>query len=150
MGYPIRGCRIDVVAIRDNRVTIRQAIEMTMPKPDVPLLRKVCEWAKSEDAKPDKTECEWLQDHYVAKGARYNRVCESVYCIAGYTVETIDGPIERAPEGWAINTTAVHHRARELLGLTLDEAGALFEASNTIEDVLRSAEQIAQRAGESL
>lgn len=119
---------------------------------DIPLLRKVVEWAETEAAKPPEL-CEWNQETWVAPANKADdeawsfgyvlpkaRVrapeCGTCFCIAGYTASITVGPTEDIGEV-----------AQEILGLCPGDAGALFNVSNTIEDIRRIAEDI---AGESL
>jgi hypothetical protein len=80
---------------------------------------------------------EWNQQDYAS---RYE--CQTAYCVAGhacvragYTFQWEDG------RTWATHLddghTPISHRARQLLGLTDDQAITLFQASNTIDDLKR-------------
>lgn len=120
---------------------------MTEQQVNIPLLRKAVEWAEAEAAKPPEL-CEWRQVFWVsareytpAWGAWVSSMpaekdpeCGTCYCIAGYVVATEVGPTPHD----------VPALAASLLGLTEYEAGPLFSASNSIEDVRRIAEEIAE------
>ena len=128
---------------------------------NVPLLRKVVEWAETEDAKPVSL-CQWEQqsfvtsydeqeharqmveetvwakdDSYYARLASKVPECGTCYCIAGY-VNEMHG---NEPSDW--------RAAANLLGIPFDNGRLpmLFASGNTIEDVRRIAEDI---AGEKL
>lgn len=127
------------------------------PMPDIPRLRKAVEWVEAEAARP-WPERQWEQGYYVAtrettdKDARaawaslaYResapKSCGTCFCVAGF-VDQLDG--QSSPYG------EVSTSARRLLGLTREEAGALFAAGNSATDVRRIAESIAARVGERL
>lgn len=135
---------------------------MNEPIPNLPLLRKVVDWAQAEAAKPDH-ECAW--DQSVWKSL-VERPCGTAYCIAGYTAQISGGVwsqdghgelliAEPGEEGTRKCCNEEHvispsQRAATLLGLTPNEAGDLFEAENGIADIREIADQIAARAGERL
>lgn len=126
-----------------------------LPTLNLPLLRKAVDWAEAETAKTEGFR-EWNQVAWMM-----NAECGTTYCIAGYVV--VQSPlfevttVKDGQSGWAeLRRTDTGRRvpwstaAAELLGLTRGEADDLFEADNSIEDVRRIAEEIAEDAGERL
>lgn len=121
---------------------------MTLPVPDIPLLAKVVSYI---DANPH----EWAQRTYLVRHSWQH--CGTFGCVAGHTALMAgDTPVWEA--GTATSTMVcrrsdtgrvqyVSGRAIELLGITDDEAGALFHARNTRADIQDVATQIAARAG---
>lgn len=140
---------------------------------NVPLLRKVVEWAEAEAAKPREIS-EWeqsmwesdphenlffdpnavdyieSQNEYVKQAYKKSDECGTCYCIAGYTASITLRPGETMRDGRIyLNGKDVCHssdRAIEELGLPVDKYDfmpQLFDAANTIEDVRRIAEGIA-------
>jgi hypothetical protein len=114
---------------------------------NLPLLRKVVEWAESEARKP-QSESEWYQDTYSMEGYKLGRTCGTAYCIAGYVAGEAEG---YQPVGWQSGV------AMNMLGIDMDDAWGgfphqvgLFDAGNTIEDVRDAAERIARKYGEEL
>lgn len=123
---------------------------MTDQTVNIPLLRKAVEWAEGEAAKPRELS-EWEQGYWMlsvqtrveaaANAERFGHgllpefvkapECGTCYCIAGYVAHSagLDG--------------APRREARDLLGLSRQQAENLFDAYNTIEDVRRIAESIA-------
>lgn len=119
---------------------------MSEPIPNIPLLRKAVEWVEAQDALPEH-ERQWLQAMYVlpaeAPGtwlarlrATYNRPasCGTCYCVAGKIQHDLTG---------SENEVTARRVAMEALGLTDDQAFALFAGGNTAADVRRIAEDIA-------
>lgn len=121
-----------------------------MPVPNLPLLRKVLDHI---DAHPE----EWDQWQFARVVS-----CGTAFCVAGHAAvmsgaEPVFSPGSdrtctfRTAEGWTVD---VESYARDLLGLTPDEAsvvdGGLFDTANDRADVQRIAEAIAARAGEVL
>lgn len=124
------------------------------PEVNLPLLRKVVDWAEAEAARADEEKCEWYQDTFRTPAAGIGRECGTVYCIAGYVCES-DPNWDWRREAVAGHSPGVH--AMGVLGITDDEAWAndagqfgLFSGESTIEDVRDAAERIAERAGEKL
>jgi hypothetical protein len=126
-----------------------------LPTLNLPLLREVIDWAEAEAAKTEGFR-EWNQDAWMM-----NTECGTTYCIAGYVVaqSPLFEPttVKDRQSSWAeLRRTDTGQRvpwstaAAELLGLTRDDADDLFEADNSIEDVRRIAEEIAEDAGERL
>lgn len=129
-----------------------------MTTPDIPLLRKVVDWAAHEDALADRDPFylpRWVQSTWRTPAYDASRRCETAFCIAGYTVEA--SPTARwasdDPED-ALYYSALldggdglpHHAqqaAQRLLGITHDQADGLFHALNTLDDVRRVASRIA-------
>ncbi len=129
---------------------------LNYPTPDVPLLRKVLAWAETEATKPEP-EREWDQSAWRRSAALRSKIhdqpCGTAYCIAGYTCH-LDGR-EWDTDATGLGICLVDGRttpavARSLLGITKLEAGALFDANNTIDQLRRIAGGIAARAGDTL
>jgi hypothetical protein len=131
------------------------------PGVDVPLLRKVVEWAEVEAQKPFM-ERRWYQDAYYMKDGDtiYNPErddfdvvrCGTAFCIAGWTVAETLGAGEAMNSGGDVVDSKTgrfirdcEDRAREMLNISSDHG--LFDCGLTIEEVRRIAEKI---AGESL
>ncbi len=130
---------------------------MTDDGVNIPLLRKAVEWAEAEAAKPRELS-EWEQNWWsLSPQVRQERLgwaeddpeyltaeekaayakapeCGTCYCIAGYVAAVSGAEVS----GWMTEGVAA-----DLLNLDDDQAGALFEGGNTIEDVRRIAEEIA-------
>ena len=125
---------------------------------NVALLRKAVEWAEAENEKPSEL-CAWVQTRYTlpvdsrgpgADGYHFNmehiRVdraaygksdeCGTCYCIAGYVVSL---------EETDFSYHSVDTRAKQMLGITSEEAEELFAADNKIEDIREIAERIARQ-----
>lgn len=121
---------------------------------NIPLLRKVVEWAEAE-ARIDQAFRAWDQQNYCGIGLRYLTAaeraqgdvgdCGTTYCIAGKVLHDA---------GWTDAEIRHRHRpdipAAALLGIpTVDDTDDddwgdhLFAPSNTIEDVRRIAETLA-------
>lgn len=119
---------------------------------NIPLLRKVVEWAEVEAAKPLELSA-WYQKNwavpvtdfpfYDEKLGYYHKApeCGACFCIAGYTGQVAGITISKS--GAFVDGQHVSDFARTALGLTGDQAETLFDAENTIEDVRRIAEEIA-------
>lgn len=124
------------------------------PKLDLPLLRKVVDWAAAEDAKPDRENCQWFQGDWATPGWQAGRECETCYCIAGWVAyQVLDAKdLRTAPNRAAL----ISQTAQDALGLTDEESNGsyemtgLFSASNDIDMVRRLAGNIARRRGEEL
>ncbi len=125
---------------------------------NIPLIRKVVEWAEAEAAKP-AIDCRWYQADWsinswtqalrlvlanagtpmlaadFALATRIEPYCGTCYCIAGY-VTHLAGDMDDL-----IGVSDVI--ARNALGITDGQADILFNAFNTIGDVRRIAEDIA-------
>lgn len=125
-----------------------------MSEVNIPLLRKVVEWAEAEHAKGKNHAGfplgEWYQGHWVTWSAS---PCGTSYCIAGYVgILEDDRLAELAKEGrWSythedgeyVSSWTV---AQKALGLTQFQAADLFKATNTITQVRAIAERIAGEA----
>lgn len=106
---------------------------------NMPLLRKAVAWAEAEAAKPEE-ECQWWQEEYEKAGDLIGRTCGTCYCIAGYVLHI---------NGFATNGCA-DEQAAALLGIDVEDHNGcvgLFNAENTIADIRRIAEGIAEEAG---
>jgi hypothetical protein len=117
------------------------------PKPNLDPLRRVL---KKIDKEPGK----WRQDRF-----GFKTKCGTAYCVAGHVVamsklamdwiEDLD--CAGAKEACKLKDGRyIHDVAQELLGLTEDEAGWLFSAVNSRQDIQEAAEYVAARAGEEL
>lgn len=138
---------------------------MTEPTVNVPLLRKVVEWAEAEAAKPWELR-EWNQVSVIQSPERITGYhdergywveaskapsCGTNYCIAGYVAQVTLREGERVGFGWDIvdpngqTVDGAVERAAEMLGIDAEVAmgDGLFAGGNTIEDVRRIAESIA-------
>ena len=132
--------------------------EIEVPQPNIPLLRKAVEWAEAEAAKTDGAGL-WNQAAYA-----FATDCGTAFCIAGWTVvNASDVTVQPSPTGYGEQpgelVSVVHpdgtsvyweHEAGALLGLTEQEAWALFCPENDIEQIRHLSQQIAARAGERL
>lgn len=122
---------------------------------NLPLLRKVVEWAEAEAAKPDETKCGWFQDAWAVTDHEIGRQteCGTCFCIAGYAAYLTLKPGEYLHNGDEIwfdgeMITSVADRAVIELGTEGYpngdyKEGYLFSAYNSIERVRQLAEQIA-------
>lgn len=121
---------------------------------DVPLLRKVVEWAEVESSLP-KDNRTWDQTWWARE-----TTCGTSMCLAGSIValdggefnfhEGFDGSVAntaRMPDG---TTCSVRDYARRQLGLTHTEAAHLFASENTIEEIKIFANVILERADDRL
>lgn len=136
---------------------------MGEPIPNLPLLRKVYDWARVESRRPEALS-EWNQGvwRWVKPRAKVGE-CGTVMCLAGYTCQLED------PNWLGLSAYLYardyddpdhveHHtsralvmapeRARVLLGLTRYEAHRLFAGGNDIARIRTLCEEIAERAGE--
>lgn len=129
-------------------------IERKLPEPNIPLLRKVVEWAEAEAAKPLLGR-EWNQGNWAVKLPS----CGTAFCIAGKAVFESIPDAELRPGTFIpvhldlyVDGVLVswEEKGMEVLGLTEREADALFSGGNDIETVRHYAEWIAQRAGDRL
>lgn len=132
---------------------------MTEPVPNLPLLRKILDQV---DAHPET----WSQTVWGIQRQVEGAACGTAFCIAGHAaMMTGAEPFwdKRGGGGgtWVLNLVRdadgqpweVDAYARAQLGLTEDEASCyrgLFDPGNTRERVQEIAEQIAERAGETL
>jgi hypothetical protein len=121
------------------------------PVPNIPLLRKAVEWAEAEAAKTDGP-CMWNQAIWATPTD-----CGTTYCIAGYVCATTSDPRivvsheDVWPELYVDGEWAPwSETAQAQLGLTHDEAEALFLDAQDLPAVRAAAESIAARAGERL
>jgi len=135
--------------------------------PNIPLLRKAVEWVEEQDALPE-IDREWWQGGYVtppnymadhlvrmvwnSDGTRVNNEqlnqirahCGTAYCVAGWVGMHADS---RYTTTDVVDGIHVRYVAITELGLTDEQAGALFDGSNSATQVRRIAEKI---AGEKL
>ena len=137
-----------------------------MTEVNVPLLRKGLEWVEWQDTLPI-IDSEWNQGDYLISptvkaftmvaGERYlgnhrltmleiealtTRVaphCGSAYCFAGYVGQLEDARYAKTDE---VDGVHVGQFAQEQLGITEDQAEALFSADNTAADIRAICESI--------
>lgn len=124
-------------------MNLPEPISDSGPEIDLPLLRKVVDWAAAEDEKPE-VEREWYQGTWIAPASVLGRNCGTAYCIAGYVGHL---------HGFVAATRGTEHVAdfaQGALGLTDLERAVLFSGGNTIQEIRHYAERIAARAGERL
>lgn len=137
-----------------------------MTEPNIPLLRKAVEWVETESQKDARVR-EWDQTHWIfnrSPQARKMGACGTVYCVAGYVAHLEGLTKVRAGEEW-LDPEAVRQRfdmtslslgvvmaevAKRLLGITDEEADALFNGKNDVYRIREIADAIAERAGEQL
>lgn len=121
---------------------------------DVPLLRKVVEWAEAEAARPIE-ECEWNQELWAVAGVEIERTCGTAFCVAGKLIYDADG----AESLDLLSGLGAVERGAELLGVQprdvwsndcYGEIQGLFAPENTITDVRTEAVRLAARYGEVL
>lgn len=133
---------------------------MRDPQPNLPLLRKVVEWAEAEAAKTDGT-CMWNQEQWATETD-----CGTAFCIAGYVCDIQHDTklLSKRPalvgKGYTYDQVEIDgevggpglwcETAQKDLGLTQMEAENLFSACNSIRRVRRVAQGVAERAGERL
>lgn len=135
-----------------------------MTEVNVPLLRKVVEWAEAEASKPLPIR-EWEQGAWMILPEAFDEPmeddqgelffkdpeCGTCFCIAGKTVElsleegeNMDSSCVESPDGF---TESIPMRAARELGIPRDAGpfiiSRLFHAENSIADVRRIAEDIA-------
>jgi hypothetical protein len=146
------------------------------PTPDVPRLRKTLEHITAHPDEWDQSfwavDWEMYREYWCGDGPVLKRrlamtmgrpACGTAYCVAGRTVVDAGCQIVMKADGGAYqcidpgrhassapDVCNISHKARELLGLTRDEAIALFEETNTLNDLWRIGQRIAARAGEVL
>jgi hypothetical protein len=137
------------------------------PEVNIPLLRKGLEWVEWQDTLP-LIDSEWNQGDFVIDpevkafimiaGERFrseNRMtsgemdalvtrvaphCGTAYCFAGYVGQLEDGRYATRDE---VDGIHVGLFAQEQLGITDDQAEALFSADNTAHDIRSICEDIA-------
>lgn len=126
--------------------------------PNIPYLRKMVEWVESEAKRTEGRE--WYQETWMSPGqeaeADFNQqidFCDTACCVAGkvallegWRPQTYNGDPNSGFTGNVIKggeTRHASHVARDVLGLTEDQADDLFEACNTAEDIRAIAEEIA-------
>lgn len=132
-------------------------------KIDIPLLRKGVEWVEDEATKPWSDRV-WHQDYWImsaetahpsdselkrgeAERGQTKNFCGTCYCFAG-NIAAWDGfrvydAFERAKNPETGETVDPDTYATERLGLTYEQAEALFDGDNSAEDIRRIAEEIA-------
>lgn len=119
---------------------------------NLPLLRKVVEWAAAEAKKP-AVDSEWYQEYYTTAGTLLERSCGTAYCIAGWVTRQVGGHIITP---LAIDGDYEATAAMDLLGISAMDAwgnemiDGLFDSMNSIDDIWRIAGDIARRHGEEL
>lgn len=125
---------------------------------NVPLLRKIANWAYGEWLKSERGEwSEWDQSVYLAKRNKFDKRlydvslwdlengCGTVCCIAGKTaLEVSSLRFERSSHVGGLDivgdydeesSLSIREIATQALGLNYNEAGHLFSANNNIYDV---------------
>lgn len=118
----------------------------TQPKPQMAKIRAAI---RNIDAEPES----WNQEIYGVKTA-----CGTAHCIAGRGVTNEGIALEWMPPDvrgrsfarFTADRRTISVVAREIFGLTHDEADLLFHPTNSREDIERIAKRIAVRAGEPL
>lgn len=150
-----------------------------MSKFNIELLRNAVDWARAESEKEDGgkwNQTVWASGGVVTNqkvrdnNIRYRVVsvdCQSSFCIAGnicaskgdtFVIPTVPGIPQYGyvdaiddviPKGGK-HPRGIFDRARGLLGITKDEAGALFDPMNSLADIERIAADIASKRGEIL
>lgn len=147
---------------RANQQSIRS------PEANIPLLRKALEWAEAEATKEDGVwnqnawfqvngiEASWIYDDVMSEHLVVDPFsCDSSFCLAG-NICALQGDKFLVDEGIGVAFYVVRSdnarrepvsvRAAELLGITREAAEALFDESNSIEDLREIAELIAGEA----
>lgn len=126
--------------------------------PNIPYLRKMVEWVETEAERTEDRE--WYQATWMSPGQEAQidfgqqiDFCDTACCVAGkvallegWRPQTYNGSPSSGFTGNVIRgdeTRHASHVAREVLGLTMDQADVLFEASNTASDIREIAEEIA-------
>lgn len=119
----------------------------TLPILNTELLTQVIKWAEESEKAPDTEPMPgwgvWGQTMWFRRSSRLQEVtCGTAYCIAGQVAHQAgyepvwdDASVAhycRLPGGFPVSASEV---AQETLGLTADEATAMFNANNTIADV---------------
>lgn len=121
------------------------------PTPDLPALRKLWDWVQEQhelnlQGKPS----EWDQHWYMTENSPM--ACGTVCCVAGKHIASTRkirayGSLAFQDEtGWH----DFWHTAKDELGLTTNQAHALFYGSNTFEDVHQVMKSIFEDAGDKL
>jgi hypothetical protein len=127
-----------------------------MPKTNIPELIKALAWVEQEASKPAEL-CEWNQGSwienpedvidYVEETPLKSPDCGTCYCVAGYIAShnlnkgeyLVSGSAfiidERGVSIWPDENQTIEDRARQVLGLSPEEAEDLFAACNTLKDV---------------
>ncbi len=116
--------------------------------PEVEKLLALKEWARGEQDKADAgLPSEWNQENWFTRNS-----CGTACCLAGRQA-LLEG---WKPEWWVPNSdntagvvkggeySAAHQVAREALGLTAQQASALFDAGNTLKEVEEIIDRIVQ------
>ena len=130
---------------------------MTEPTPNLPLLRKILDQI-------DNHPTEWFQGAFAIRGdALVDELaerdltapaCGTAYCIAGWAVvlsgHTLRWDTDSDETIELSDGRDIPDVARYELGITEHEAAYLFEGGNDRDAVQEFAEQIADRAGETL
>jgi hypothetical protein len=124
-------------------------------KPDIERLDRLVAWATEEEAKRLRGEpSEWDQGVYLERTSSCGTVC----CIAGKVTLEDGVPIKWSPlagenprdeMGWTFPGNPSDY-AREALGLSKDQAGALFHGANTPEMLREIVEGIKQGLDDDL
>jgi len=135
-------------------------LRVSIPEPNIPLLRKTLEWAEEQwEVKKRGHASEWNQMIWVRKSGCGTACCifgkiafdngvvdqQLVVTSAGTHVERIDGP-----EGYILGGQMIRTYAQGQLGLLSIEAAMLSHGSNNIDDLRKIGNWIAERAGEKL
>lgn len=143
-------------------------------EPNLPLLRKVFEWAETEAEKPPFVS-EWNNATWRETGlrkllfsAQVEGACDTTYCQAGYAAQVTGA--EWVSEDWVkydpdidgndcatalvgdahIVCVAVQYRAQRLLGISEATAHKLFYAGTDIEQIRPIYQRIFAEAGDEL
>lgn len=120
---------------------------------NVPLLRKAVEWVEEQNALPLTTR-QWDQTSWVTPEQirivddNLAAGCGTAYCVAGWLAAQQHPELMHSSCA-IVGDMKLHSSdvARELLGITDDQADVLFASTNSAADVRRAAEWI---AGEQL
>lgn len=145
-----------------------------LPKPNLRLLRKVLNHIDKHPESYYQGAWATRWGSWVRQSQRYRWVsymdrktkkvrrrkatmCTTSYCFAGHAIvqaghdfRTMGLHDDLEIDGRHTSIYRVIDKARELLGLTQEEANALFEGDNTRRDVQDVCEQIWRRAGKTL
>lgn len=127
-----------------------------LPELDLGLLQDLVRWAEGDNAKFKDV---WEQNSYGHMSK--NGVCQTAFCIAGqavaqtgrkilWTLETYDVPMDDRTHYYASMTEdgdSISDLGAEIIGLAEDEASALFDGDNEIQDVRQIAQEICTRRG---
>lgn len=122
-----------------------------IPAFDLPLFRKAIDWVRTEAALP-VSESQWNQGQWISPKL-FGESCGTAYCVAGYVAYLSGFPIGSGSYPLVstdLGSESIPGVARRLLGLTDEEAEALFGANNGIGEIEAIAAAICQRRGVEL